>query len=220
VSPAFLRENYQQLSFTNEELAHRKTGILAGQFPASWQQDAALRGVAADADLSRHLSTALQGAPLLLLLLYADRQRAPGSEGDVLGFIGLGCVLENTWLAAECLGLAFTWSVPWEPTICRHLCATCWACQGTRLLPWDAVLVVLWSPPAARSGCAATRATLSIIIDTASLRLGCRRAATSLISSPARMHRRAQLHVRRRKTSGSRENLEGTMWTPRVNNVS
>ena len=32
-------------------------------------------------------------------------RRAPGSEGDVLGMIGLGCVLGNTWLTAHSLGV-------------------------------------------------------------------------------------------------------------------
>src|ERR1017187_4358858 len=33
----FIRENYQQLSFTEDELRRRKTGIMGTMFPRSWQ---------------------------------------------------------------------------------------------------------------------------------------------------------------------------------------
>lgn len=42
---------------------------------------------------------------LLLVVLYDECRRAPASEGDVLGLISLGCVLENIWLMAESLGI-------------------------------------------------------------------------------------------------------------------
>jgi nitroreductase len=34
------------------------------------------------------------------------RARAPASEGDVLGFINVGCVMENMWLMVESLGIS------------------------------------------------------------------------------------------------------------------
>jgi nitroreductase len=37
ISEDFLRENYQQLSFSEEELAQKKTGILGTMFPPSWR---------------------------------------------------------------------------------------------------------------------------------------------------------------------------------------
>jgi nitroreductase len=39
------------------------------------------------------------------VLLYDASKRAPASEGDVLGFISLGCVMENMWLMAQSLGV-------------------------------------------------------------------------------------------------------------------
>ena len=41
-SPEFIRENYEQLSMTEEELARKKVGILGNQFPPSWQDKAQL----------------------------------------------------------------------------------------------------------------------------------------------------------------------------------
>ncbi|HVS96561.1 MAG TPA: nitroreductase family protein, partial [Puia sp.] len=36
VTPAFIQENYLQLSFSEEELRQKKTGVLATLFPKSW----------------------------------------------------------------------------------------------------------------------------------------------------------------------------------------
>jgi nitroreductase len=46
-------------------------------------------------------------APLLLVVVYDENKRGPGSKGDFLGHIGLGCVLENMWLMSEALGIGF-----------------------------------------------------------------------------------------------------------------
>jgi hypothetical protein len=37
ISETFIRENYQQLSFSEEELLRKKTGLLAAMFPPSWR---------------------------------------------------------------------------------------------------------------------------------------------------------------------------------------
>ena len=37
ISEVFLRENYEQLSFSREELLKKKTGILGVMFPPSWR---------------------------------------------------------------------------------------------------------------------------------------------------------------------------------------
>ena len=37
ISPTFLRENYQQMSFSEDELRRRKTGVLASMYPPSWR---------------------------------------------------------------------------------------------------------------------------------------------------------------------------------------
>ena len=102
VSEAFLRENYRQLSFSEEELRRKKTGVLARTFPPSWQRP--------DADAASlepsFLRDSLQGSQTLLLLLYDPAIRAPGSEGDFLGIMSLGCVMQNLWLAAQNLGIS------------------------------------------------------------------------------------------------------------------
>ena len=37
VDPTFIKENYPQLSFTEDELRRRKTGLMGTRFPKSWQ---------------------------------------------------------------------------------------------------------------------------------------------------------------------------------------
>jgi nitroreductase len=43
----------------------------------------------------------------VLVVLYDPRRRAPASEGDALGMMSLGCVMENMWLVAQSLGIGF-----------------------------------------------------------------------------------------------------------------
>lgn len=104
VSETFVRENYEQLSFSRKELLRRKTGGLASMFPVAWQKP----DFKADALEEGGLSSPpprLQLGPVLLVVLYDPRRRAPASEGDFLGIISLGCLMENLWLEAEALGL-------------------------------------------------------------------------------------------------------------------
>ncbi len=105
ISEEFLRENYEQLSFTKEELSEKKTGILASGFPPAWVDPAKIPQVAAEA-ASIPLTQSVRGSPTLLLVLYDSRKRAPASGGDVLGFISLGCLMENIWLMAQSLGVS------------------------------------------------------------------------------------------------------------------
>lgn len=103
-SATFLRENYQQLSFSDEELLRKKTGVLASMFPPSWRSP----DVVLDAD--PHVRHAFLGrpapkCPVLLIIVYDSRKRAPASDGDALGIMSLGCVMQNMWLMAEALGL-------------------------------------------------------------------------------------------------------------------
>jgi nitroreductase len=103
-STAFLRENYQQLSFSEEELLRRRTGVLASMFPPSWRTP---EPTAAADDDPEHasLAGAMRGCPTLLLIVHDIRQRAPDSEGDLLGMMSLGCVMQNLWLMTELLGI-------------------------------------------------------------------------------------------------------------------
>lgn len=107
LSETFIRENYKQLSFSEEELRRKKVGILGTMFPASWR-----RSDPDMAELARErghgsLHDTIQDSPTLLVITYDPRTRAPASEGDFLGIISLGCAMENMWLAAESLGLGF-----------------------------------------------------------------------------------------------------------------
>ncbi len=104
-SETFVRENYAQLSFSEDELLLKKTGLLATMFPASWRNPNAKPEDVTDLQHS-FLGTSLQDSPTLLIVIYDTRKRAPASAGDTLGLMSLGCVMENMWLTAEILGIA------------------------------------------------------------------------------------------------------------------
>jgi nitroreductase len=106
ISEDFLRENYQQLSLSEEELLQKKVGILGAMFPPSWRTPGDWRRVAHESDPSI-LDQTIKGSPVLMIVTYDPRKRAPASVGDILGFISLGCVMENMWLMAEELGISF-----------------------------------------------------------------------------------------------------------------
>jgi nitroreductase len=106
ISEDFLRENYQQLSFSEEELLQKKVGILGSMFPKSWRTPDDWSKVARESEPSS-LDQTIRGSPVLLVVTYDARKRAPASEGDVLGFISLGCVMENMWLVAQEKGIGF-----------------------------------------------------------------------------------------------------------------
>jgi nitroreductase len=101
-SEEFLNENYQQLSFSEEELLLKRVGLFGAQFPPSWRNPAKFREVAHEG-AGEPLSRIINGSPTLLVVTYDPRRRAPASEGDALGFMGLGCVMENIWLMAYSL---------------------------------------------------------------------------------------------------------------------
>ena len=101
----FVRENLAQIAFTEEELCDRKTGIMGTHFPDSWR-----RPDFTFSDMTQEerawMGKPLPPCPLMLVVVYDPSRRAPASEGDFLGIISLGCVLENVWLAAESMGIA------------------------------------------------------------------------------------------------------------------
>jgi nitroreductase len=104
ISEDFLRENYEQLSFSREELLEKKTGILGTMFPPAWVDPSKMSEVAHESALMP-LTQSIRGSPCLLIVIYNPQKRAPASEGDVLGFMSLGCVMENMWLMAQSLGI-------------------------------------------------------------------------------------------------------------------
>ena len=50
VSEVFLRENYEQLSFSKEELLKKKTGILGAMFPSAWVDPSKMAQAARECD--------------------------------------------------------------------------------------------------------------------------------------------------------------------------
>lgn len=105
VTEIFLRENLEQLSFSEEELRRKKVGILGTMFPPSFRDPKKFKEVANESP-PQPLTYAISGSPVLLIVIYDSRKRAPDSEGDVLGLVGLGCVMENMWLMATSLGIS------------------------------------------------------------------------------------------------------------------
>ena len=53
------------------------------------------------------LSDTIKGSPAVLVVVYDTGKRAPASEGDVLGTLSLGCLMENMWLIAHTLNVGF-----------------------------------------------------------------------------------------------------------------
>jgi nitroreductase len=104
-SEVFIRENFEQLSFSEEELLRKKVGILGTMFPPAWQTPGADFAEIARNSEPSFLKDTMKGCPLVLIVVYDARKRAPASEGDVLGFISLGCAMQNMWLMAQSLGI-------------------------------------------------------------------------------------------------------------------
>ncbi|MDP2645800.1 MAG: nitroreductase family protein [Desulfobacterales bacterium] len=104
ISETFIRENYPHLSFSEEELSKKKTGLLATMFPPSWRNPD-FRLTQTDEKETASLQRPMPESPALLVVVYDPGKRAPASEGDFLGIISLGCALENMWLMAESLGI-------------------------------------------------------------------------------------------------------------------
>jgi nitroreductase len=105
ISEEFLRENYEQLSFSKEELMKKKTGILGAMFPPAWVDPSKMAEVARKSE-PMPLTQSIRGSPCLLIVVYDPCKRAPASEGDVLGFMSLGCFMENMWIMAQSLGIS------------------------------------------------------------------------------------------------------------------
>jgi nitroreductase len=101
ISMDFIKENYQQLSFSEEELKQKKVGILATRFPPAWSNPTA------SLDELKATERPLPTSPVMLIMVYDPSKRAPDSEGDFLGIISLGCATQNMWLMAKALGIGF-----------------------------------------------------------------------------------------------------------------
>lgn len=99
----FLQDNYKHLSFSEQELKQKKTGILSTGFPPDWVDPAKFDQVTHSPPVL--LSNSVRGSPMLLMVLYDPTKKAPALAVDVYGFIGLGCLMENIWLTAQSLGI-------------------------------------------------------------------------------------------------------------------
>lgn len=106
VSESFVRENYRQLSVSKKELLQRRVGILGTYFPPAWRDPARFDEVLGK-ERNSSLNDAIDGSTAVLVVVYDPRKRAPASEGDFLGILGLGCVMENMWLTAQALKIGF-----------------------------------------------------------------------------------------------------------------
>jgi len=105
-SEIFIRENYQHLSFSMEELQRKKTGLLGTMFPPEWRDpNFSLDSIDENETLS--MQRPFPDCPLMLIVVYDPARRAPASEGDFLGILSLGCLMENMWLMANSLGINF-----------------------------------------------------------------------------------------------------------------
>jgi len=101
----FLRDNLTHLSFSEEELKKKKVGILADGFPPDWVNPDKISQFAHEAP-SIPLEANIRGSPTLLMVFYDPTKKAPATVVDVYGFMSLGCLMENIWLAAEALGVS------------------------------------------------------------------------------------------------------------------
>ncbi|MBV7274718.1 nitroreductase family protein [Clostridium sp. PL3] len=98
ISKTYIKENYPHLSFSEEEFRKRKTGLLSTRFTATPKDDQ--KEITND-----FIGKFLKATDVLLVFLYDPNRRAPASEGDFLGIMSLGCIMENMWLMANSLGI-------------------------------------------------------------------------------------------------------------------
>ena len=105
VDPTFIKENYPQLSFTEDELRRRKTGLMGTRFPKSWQTpDPDMEAIQKEGT-GAFMARQIVASSAILFVFYDPSRRAPASEGDFLGIISLGCAMANMWLMANSLGI-------------------------------------------------------------------------------------------------------------------
>jgi nitroreductase len=107
MTKAFIRENAEQLSLTEEEWRKKKTGILGAQVPPALREPTNKVDKETLGKLNTWWGKAIPTSSFLVIVLYDPSRRAPDSEGDFLGIMSLGCVLENVWLMATALGIDF-----------------------------------------------------------------------------------------------------------------
>jgi nitroreductase len=99
----FVDKTYRQLSFSEQELKRQKVGLLGTEFPPSWEAKPRVD----QEDTYVILGARLRQSAAVFIVLYEADKRAPTSDGEALGLVSLGCVMENMWLVASSLGIGF-----------------------------------------------------------------------------------------------------------------
>jgi nitroreductase len=107
MTKAFIRENAEHISTTEEEWRKRKTGILSVQVPPALREAKDSVDDEALGRLNTWWGRAIPTSAFLVLIVYDPSRRAPDSENDFLGVMSLGCLLQNVWLMATALGIDF-----------------------------------------------------------------------------------------------------------------
>lgn len=105
-SDSFIKENYEKLCFSEEELIRKKTGIMGATFPLAMRTPGAKLDEAFYEERRSAIKRSIQHSSALIVVIYNPKRRAPASKEDFLGIMGLGCVLENMWVMAHSLGIS------------------------------------------------------------------------------------------------------------------
>ena len=102
-SETFQVDESLHLSLSEAESLQQKTGLSAAMFPASWHEPDSQWAAGSGA---RHTYLGRTINPCAALLIAVCDRRFRNSEGDTLGIMSLGCVMQNLWLMAESLGIS------------------------------------------------------------------------------------------------------------------
>jgi nitroreductase len=105
-SDRFIKENCENLCYSEEELIEKKTGIMVTGFPPAMRKAGAKLDEAFYEERRSGIKRSIECSSVLIAVIYDPRRRAPASRRDFLGILGLGCTLENMWLMAHSLGVS------------------------------------------------------------------------------------------------------------------
>jgi nitroreductase len=99
-----IRSGDGKLTLSEAEILERKTGLLAGMFPESWQEAESPQGDCG-AQVS-YVGRTIEKCPTLLVVVHDSALNGTHSEAESLGLMSMGCVMQNLWLMAESLGIS------------------------------------------------------------------------------------------------------------------
>lgn len=78
---------------------------MATSFPPDWVDPSKFSQIAHESE-PIPLENSIRGSPTLLMVFFDPKKKAPAQAEDVYGFMSLGCLMENIWLAAQALGIS------------------------------------------------------------------------------------------------------------------